>query len=206
LGTDPDTLENELLKVFARAKRWNAVCLLDEADVYVHERGRDLNQNAIVGVFLRVLEYQDSVMFLTTNRPDDVDDAIQSRCVARLPYPKPSRADQRRIWRVLADTAQVDLSEPVLTAALRQHHDLTGRDIKNVLKLAHLLRRGAALTLEAITFARQFQPTGVSPKTLRDPSAALLQDLATRPKPPRGDGTLRTRLRGKSLDRSRATR
>lgn len=178
LGTDPDTLENELLKVFARAKRWNAVCLLDEADVYVHARGRDLGQNAIVGVFLRVLEYQDSVMFLTTNRPDDVDDAICSRCVARLPYPKPSRTDQRRIWRVLADTAKVALPDPVLDAVLRKHHDLTGRDIKNVLKLAHLLRRGKPLTPEAVTFARQFQPTGVTPTTLRDPSDALLRDLA----------------------------
>lgn len=192
LGTRPDALEEALLKVFARAKRWHAVCLLDEADVYVHERGRDLDQNAIVGVFLRVLEYQDSVMFLTTNRPDDVDDAILSRCVARLPYPKPSPADQRRIWRVLADTAQVDLPEPVLARVVRAHHDLTGRDIKNVLKLAHLLRRGAALTVEAVAFARQFQPTGVAPKMLRDPSAALLQDLAKRPKPARG--SMRARL------------
>src|SRR4029077_12394612 len=51
LGTKPDDLETELLKVFVRAQRWNAILLLDEADVYVSKRGSDLMQNAIVGVF-----------------------------------------------------------------------------------------------------------------------------------------------------------
>ena len=38
--------------------------------------------NAVVGVFLRVLEYFNGLLFLTTNRIDDIDEAIVSRCIA----------------------------------------------------------------------------------------------------------------------------
>ena len=48
LGTDPDQLEKNIQTIFARSYRWNAVLLLDEADVYVAERGNSLEQNAIV--------------------------------------------------------------------------------------------------------------------------------------------------------------
>ncbi|MGH6691328.1 MAG: AAA family ATPase, partial [Gammaproteobacteria bacterium] len=100
LGLHAEALEKALLKVFARAQRWNAILLLDEADVYVAERGTDLEQNAIVGVFLRVLEYYKGVLFLTTNRADLVDDAVASRCIAKIPYGVPVPAQQARIWRV----------------------------------------------------------------------------------------------------------
>ena len=162
LGTDPNELEDALLKVFARAKRWNAVMLLDEADVYVHERGSDLTQNAIVGVFLRVLEYQSTVLFLTTNRPDDVDDAIASRCVARLSYKVPSIEDQARIWRVLSDASRIKLDDKTIAAIVKRNTDLTGRDVKNLLKLANLVSRGTKEPISAgtIEFVRRFKPTG----------------------------------------------
>jgi len=159
LGTDPEALEDELLKVFTRARRWNAVMLLDEADVYVHERGNDMQQNAIVGVFLRVLEYQGSVLFLTTNRPDDVDDAIASRCVARLSYAAPSAEEQAEIWRVLAEAAQIPLDAATIRQLVADNPGISGRDVKNLLKLARLLAGTHALTVEHVAFARQFKPT-----------------------------------------------
>src|SRR5262249_32595127 len=42
LGLTPGELEGELHKIFARAQRWHAILLLDEADVYVMKRGTDL--------------------------------------------------------------------------------------------------------------------------------------------------------------------
>lgn len=157
LGTDPDTLEAELARVFRRGNRWKAVMLLDEADVYVHERGNDLQQNAIVGVFLRLLEYQDTILFLTTNRPDDVDDAIASRCIARLSYSAPSASEQARIWRVLADLNKVDLSDDAIGDLVADNPGLSGRDVKNLLKLARMIPGG--VSRDTIRFVRQFQPT-----------------------------------------------
>lgn len=159
LGTNPDNIEEELLKVFARARRWNAVMLIDEADVYVHERGNDLQQNAIVGVFLRVLEYQSSVLFLTTNRPDDVDDAIASRCIARLDYQIPTDEEQAQIWRVLLEGCGAKMNEATIRMVVEANPGLSGRDIKNLLKLARVMQPGS-LGPGTIEFVKQFKPTG----------------------------------------------
>lgn len=166
LGTSPNELEGELLKVFARASRWGAILLLDEADVYVTKRGQDLQQNAIVGVFLRVLEYYKGVMFLTTNRADLVDDAIASRCLARIDYQAPGIALQKRIWRVLADTAGIELSDAVIDNTATRYPDLTGRDVKNLLKLAKLVSdsRGGGISGQTIDFVKRFKPTNDAEK------------------------------------------
>ena len=170
LGTDPEALEDELLKVFARSKRWNAVMLLDEADVYVHERGNDLTQNAIVGVFLRVLEYQDAVLFLTTNRPDDVDDAIASRCIAKLSYDVPDQADQARIWHFLADATGVPKGQLAVDAIVAANPGLSGRDVKNLLKLAKLINP-EKIDPATIEFVKQFKPTkGQTPTVVAAPA------------------------------------
>src|SRR3989442_9703363 len=51
-------LETQLIKIQAISYKWNAVLLLDEADIYLEARNTsDLNRNAMTGVFLRQLEY-----------------------------------------------------------------------------------------------------------------------------------------------------
>lgn len=163
LGVKPEKLEEELHRVFSRAQRWNAIALLDEADVYVMARGEDLQQNAIVGVFLRVLEYYSGTLFLTTNRSDKVDDAIASRCIARIDYEIPSPEDQRRLWRILADTAEVGIADTVIEGILKTPglDNLSGRDIKNLIKLARAVSqaKGEPITVEMVAFVKRFKPT-----------------------------------------------
>lgn len=166
LGTAPDDLEDELLKVFARAQRWNAILLLDEADVYVSARGANLIQNAIVGVFLRTLEYYKGLMFLTTNRADLVDDAIASRCVARIEYARPSAGDLARIWTVLSETAGAKLSPKDIAKLLDAFPHLSGRDVKNLLKLGMMVSaaKGKAVDVKTIEFVKRFKPTIDAPE------------------------------------------
>ena len=163
LGTNPEELEWALKLAFTRARRWNAILLLDEADVYVAQRGTDLTQNAIVGVFLRVLEYYDGVLFLTTNRADAVDDAVASRCIARLNYAAPPTEDQRTLWRILADAIGVRVDAAAIDDIVAAYPRLSGRDIKNLLKLASLMLGarggGAALDLATVRYVKQFKPT-----------------------------------------------
>lgn len=161
LGLDPTELEGELLKTLARAHRWGAVMLIDEADVYVHTRGNDLQQNAVVGVFLRVLEYHSNILFLTTNRAQDVDDAICSRCVAKISYTIPTLSQQRQIWRILSDGAGIKLTDVELDKIVAVNPDLTGRDVKNLLKLAQLMasREGTPVTAKTVEYVKKFKPT-----------------------------------------------
>jgi SpoVK/Ycf46/Vps4 family AAA+-type ATPase len=69
MGFDATSCEAVLRDIFDVAKDWNAVILLDEADVFLEARtNHDLQRNALVSTFLQTLEYQDTVIFLTTNR------------------------------------------------------------------------------------------------------------------------------------------
>jgi AAA+ superfamily predicted ATPase len=158
LGIDLKELEENLRDAIDRSSRWNAVLLLDEADVYVRRRGADLHQNAIVGTFLRILEYQSSVLFLTTNRPDDIDDAIASRCVARIDYNIPNKNLQKQIWQVLIRQNGVTIADKDINQIV-ESWDLSGRDVKNLLKLAMLLSGSKKLAFKDIEYVKRFKPT-----------------------------------------------
>lgn len=161
LGLNASSLEKSLLECFSRAEKWNAILLLDEADVYIAERARDMNQNAIVGVFLRVLEYYAGILFMTTNRADIVDDAIMSRCLARIEYKIPPVDDQLRIWTILADVMGVPLTERTKKQIVANGWTTcSGRDIKNTLRLAQLVAKAKGESEPSMTtlkFCFQFR-------------------------------------------------
>ncbi|HEY6773034.1 MAG TPA: AAA family ATPase, partial [Oxalicibacterium sp.] len=68
LGITAASVEQNLSSILRRAARWDAILLLDEADVYIRCRDNDLQHNAIVAEFLRTLEYFKGLLFMTTNR------------------------------------------------------------------------------------------------------------------------------------------
>lgn len=164
LGLDPVEIEKALLVVLQRANRWNAILLLDEADVYIRERGTDLEHNAIVGVFLRVLEYAQCILFMTTNLADAVDDAIASRCIVKIGYEYPEPAAQAQIWRKLADLNSITLGDETIAEFVAAHPKISGRDVKNLLKLASFVaaRDGKPVTIDVLEFALQYKPTAVA--------------------------------------------
>lgn len=54
--------------MFRLAHKWDCALLLDEADVVPPQRSRfDMKRNALVSVFLRVPEYYNGLLFLTTS-------------------------------------------------------------------------------------------------------------------------------------------
>jgi SpoVK/Ycf46/Vps4 family AAA+-type ATPase len=99
IGLTPRQIEIKLSKHFALANKWGCVLLLDEADVFLMKRDwRDMNRNALVSVFLRVLEYYSGILFLTTNRIGVIDEAFKSRVHICLRYPTISIESTRSIW------------------------------------------------------------------------------------------------------------
>jgi len=57
LGTTTTELETKLREILEVASCWNAVILLDEADIFLEARNEsDIKRNAMVGQFLRLLE------------------------------------------------------------------------------------------------------------------------------------------------------
>ena len=160
LGTDAKDLEKELRTVLSRAQRWKAILLIDEADVYVHERGSDIQQNAIVGVFLRILEHYRGVLFMTSNRETIIDDAIMSRATAWIRYDLPGTEQLRAIWTVLSAQYAARLTPEAIErlTACEKFKRISGRSVKNLLKLARLLsaRKQQPITVESLLYVSQF--------------------------------------------------
>lgn len=135
LGLNVAAMETALKEVLTRAQRWGAVMLIDEADVYIKRRDDNIAMNAVVGVFLRVLEYFNGLLFLTTNRVDDIDEAIVSRCIAMIRYEQPDRDARRRIWQVMLAQFALNVDAALLDELVDLFPRASGRDIKGLAKL-----------------------------------------------------------------------
>ncbi|KAL3479175.1 P-loop containing nucleoside triphosphate hydrolase protein [Aspergillus californicus] len=139
LGTDSARVEARLRNILTLIPRWGAVLLLDEADVFMETRDKsDLKRNELVSIFLRLLEYYEGILFLTTNRAEHIDPAFESRIHVSIRYPELNEVSRRQIWRQFLNrpnTASFSDEELDLLAKL----ELNGRQIKNVLRTAHLL-------------------------------------------------------------------
>ncbi|KAJ4322448.1 hypothetical protein N0V84_004804 [Fusarium piperis] len=104
LGTSAKEVERTLEMNFALANRWGCILLLDEADVFLGERTKeDLQRNALVAVFLRVMEYYAGILFLTTNRVGDFDEAFTSRIHISLYYPELNEEKTAKVFLINID-------------------------------------------------------------------------------------------------------
>ena len=79
LGTDPAIMDKSLTNILELAKTWDAVLLLDEAEVFLQRRNlTNVDRNALVSIFLRQLEYYQGILILTTNLIAHCDPAFES--------------------------------------------------------------------------------------------------------------------------------
>ncbi|KAG1868144.1 P-loop containing nucleoside triphosphate hydrolase protein [Suillus tomentosus] len=162
LSTEPSHLESKLSAILKLATVWDAVVLLDEADVFLEQRSlHDLARNALVSVALKVIEYHRGVLFLTTNRIQTFDDAFLSRFSIAIKYPELDASARLTIWKKLIELAgwpfldseseqfvNIDGKEPRYYVS---HSDLevlaqkpfNGRTIKNLVRTAQALALSA---------------------------------------------------------------
>ncbi|KAF5695355.1 AAA family ATPase [Fusarium denticulatum] len=100
IGTKAEDVEQYLNVVLHLGKTWGCVVLLDEADVFLEQRSLvNLERNALVSVFLRVLEYYDGILILTSNRVGIFDEAFKSRIQLNLRYKNLDRDQRLQIWK-----------------------------------------------------------------------------------------------------------
>src|SRR5256885_2613862 len=99
MSLEAPILDMQLSRIFQVAAHWGALLLLDEADVFLERRSpENLTRNGLVSVFLRKLEYYEGIMFLTTNRASEFDEAILSRIHLMLRYDSPDADARKKIW------------------------------------------------------------------------------------------------------------
>jgi hypothetical protein len=146
LGTTPEAMEDKLRSILDLAYQWNAVLLLDEADIFMEARDTtNVQRNAMVSIFLRQLEYYSGVMFLTTNRVSTFDPAFFSRISLAINYPRLDWADRQSVWHNVLDGAGVDTTELDLSALAK--YEVNGRNIKTAVRIAQTMAAGNARTV-----------------------------------------------------------
>ncbi|KAI8666899.1 ATPase-AAA-core domain-containing protein [Fusarium sp. Ph1] len=140
LSVDVSKVEEKLTSVFELGKRWKAIILLDEADVVMTKRSSsELERNAIVAVWLRMLEYFEGILFLTTNRQDQFDEAFQSRIHLTIKLPDLGPKERQGIWEALVHFNGKVTDETSWTPQMFEilgKLEVNGRLIKNLLRTA----------------------------------------------------------------------
>ncbi|TGO81532.1 hypothetical protein BPOR_1117g00040 [Botrytis porri] len=147
IGTKEDMIETELSSWFYLAERWKAVLLIDEADIFLERRKHtDLARNGIVSAFLRKMEYFQGLLFLTTNRVGQIDEAFTSRVHVVIEYPPLDDESRRQIWDGLFEKMynetdgkiklSLDTKKCVKQDAERLGIGLNKREIRNALQTA----------------------------------------------------------------------
>ncbi|KAK3998174.1 P-loop containing nucleoside triphosphate hydrolase [Cladorrhinum sp. PSN332] len=146
-------VEMRLEETFQLATRWEAIVLLDEADVFLQQRSpKELDRNALVSCLLRVVEYFDGIMILTTNRFEAIDSAFKSRIHLCISYPPFSVQDKTTLWkasitRACGGKAPSWLNRRMLNQAAEAR--VNGREIRNIVRMAHALARNGRREMKA---------------------------------------------------------
>ena len=161
LGESANEIEDKFGAILRQCVKWEAVLLLDECDVFLEKRsGASIRQNRIVAVFLRLLEYYQGCLIMTSNRIKDFDPAFESRIDLTINYPPLDTDSRLQIWQNFLHASQqqhADSERPerrISEGDMAQlaSVDLDGRQIKNIVKTATLLanKKDAILNIEHI--------------------------------------------------------
>ncbi|KAL4780120.1 hypothetical protein BJX76DRAFT_361128 [Aspergillus varians] len=119
---DPLQLDITLDRIFKIAKHLNTILLIDEADVFMENRSSYHNShNRLVTVFLRKLEYYEGVLFLTTNRLMEFDEAVLSRIHLKIKYPELTQDARQKIWESFLAEAHTSQGPAILEGGELEH-------------------------------------------------------------------------------------
>lgn len=193
IGTEPRDVEKYLESVLHLGKTWGCVVLLNEADVFLEQRSlEDLKRNALVSVFLRVLEYYDGILILTSNRVGTFDEAFKSRIQLAIHYTSLTLVQRTRVWDNFLKRLEklgeegidfVDLKDNVEDLA---RHKMNGREIRNAITTARQYSRwerkqnGESFVLDHRVMEEIIETSGRFDKYLEKLNNGMSQDeLAT---------------------------
>ena len=117
-----------------------------------------------MSIFLRLLEYFQGILFLTTNRVETFDDAFQSRIHVALRYGELTTKAKKTVWKMFLDL--VRKVESMQVAAFSDHeldllsrHQLNGRQVRTI-------HESSGLKARMLTFCR-LRTSSAPPKPWR---------------------------------------
>ncbi|RGP75351.1 p-loop containing nucleoside triphosphate hydrolase [Fusarium longipes] len=170
LGVTPEDLESKLSDILNLCAEWDALAVLDEADVFLETRTTsDLVRNAMVCVMLRMLEYHPGILFLTTNRVRSLDPAFESRITLSIRYEALDPSAREQIWKnQLNSHARVDVQTVDYKELAKQK--LNGRQIKNVVRVALSLAMDQEVMVTQQILLKTIEITALGHRNMKEDS------------------------------------
>jgi len=169
--------EKNLDRVFAAARRSNALLFFDEADALFGKRSEvkeahDRYANIEVAYLLQKLEEHDGPVILATNLRRNIDEAFSRRMQYVVEFPLPDETQRRQMWEKVFPR-ETPIGEDVDYPFLAAQFAVTGGDIRNIAMDAAFLaaQDGGVVAMRhlAAAMARQVVKQG------RAPSATMFQ-------------------------------
>jgi len=204
LSEIPMSDDDILAELFREASLQNAIVLLDECDDLF------LNNSPASRGLLIEIEKARCVVILATNKPVDLDPALERRITRRIAFPLPGPHLRREIWRALLP-AGVRLAADVDLAELAERFNFSGALIKNAVMMAlslsppeadgtrPLLNQGALERAAAQQSEQLSDLTGVCRVYAPQQSVALLPILPRQQEELRNAAPAWRRLRAEGL-------
>jgi SpoVK/Ycf46/Vps4 family AAA+-type ATPase len=155
LGVNISSIEKNLEKILIRINRWNSILLFDEIDIFLSHRNDNLEKSAIVGVFLRLLEYFNGIIFFTSNRLGVIDRAVLSRVTVVINFPNLNTEVRKKIWIDNFERANLKINSVNNLAAV----EMSGRDVRNYVKLSSYLHDSEVEEENVLKLINEFPKT-----------------------------------------------
>ncbi|EEY59154.1 uncharacterized protein PITG_11625 [Phytophthora infestans T30-4] len=127
----------DLRGLFREADMSNAVLFFDECENIF--RQRDGGGDRLLNALLTEIERYEGIVFLATNRPFDLDEAMHRRITAVFEFKAPDHIQRRKIWDVLLLRGTLKTEEGIDWDAIALKYELSGGFIKNAI-LSSLLK------------------------------------------------------------------
>ncbi|TMW61087.1 hypothetical protein Poli38472_014548 [Pythium oligandrum] len=126
----------DLRGLFREADMSNAVLFFDECETIFKQR--DMGGDRLLNAMLTEIERYEGIVFLATNRPFDLDEAMHRRITAVFEFKAPDHIQRRKIWQVLLKNS-LKTADDIDWDAISLKYELSGGFIKNAI-LSALLR------------------------------------------------------------------
>ncbi|RLN49537.1 hypothetical protein BBJ29_005083 [Phytophthora kernoviae] len=126
----------DLRGLFREADMSNAVLFFDECENIF--RQRDSGGDRLLNALLTEIERYEGIVFLATNRPFDLDEAMHRRITAVFEFKAPDHIQRRKIWDVLMLRGALQTEPGIDWDAIALKYELSGGFIKNAILSALL--------------------------------------------------------------------
>jgi AAA+ superfamily predicted ATPase len=149
--------EKHISEVFEQASLSRAILLFDEADSLFAKRtevknSTDRYANLGVNFLLQQIEDYQGISILTTNKPENIDEAFKRRLRFDIEFPLPDAAQRHQLWKSMIPP-ECKLAGRIRFEQLAARYEMGGGSIQNaVLRAAFLAAEAGSPVTEDLLF------------------------------------------------------